>query len=55
LLVGSLMTISVTYLKYSLPLYTSLFGKLGVKFTVIMYLISIVTRFFVILLVLVVL
>ncbi|MBN1455661.1 MAG: nucleoside recognition protein [Methanomicrobia archaeon] len=55
LLVGSLMTISVTYLKYSLPLYTSLFGKLGVKFTVIMYLISMVTRFFVILLVLVVL
>ena len=52
LLVGSLMTISVTYLKYSLPLYTSLFGKLGVKFTVIMYLISMVTRVFVILLVL---
>jgi hypothetical protein len=54
LLVGSLMTISVTYLKYSLPLYTSLFGKLGVKFTVIMYLISMVTRVFVILLVLLV-
>ncbi len=51
LLVGSMMTISVTYLKYSLPLYTSLFGKLGVKFTVIMYLISMVTRVFVILLV----
>ena len=52
LLVGSLMTITVTYLKYSLPLYTSLFGKLGVKFTVILYLISMVTRVFVILLVL---
>ena len=54
LLVGSLMTITVTYLKYSLPLYTSLFGKLGVKFAVIMYLISMVTRLSVILLVLVV-
>ena len=54
LLVGSLMTITVTYLKYSLPLYSSLFGKLGVKFTAILYLISMVTRVFVILLVLVV-
>jgi hypothetical protein len=51
LLIGSMVTITVTYLKYSLPMYTSLFGKLGVKITVLTYLISMVTRVFVILLV----
>jgi hypothetical protein len=54
LLIGSILIISLIYLKYSLPMYTSLFGKLGVKITAITYLNSMVARVLVILLVVVV-
>lgn len=53
LLIGSMLTITLVYLKYSLSMYISLFGKLGVKITVINYLCSMVSRLFVILLVVV--
>ncbi len=39
------------YLKYSLPMYTSLFGKLGMKITVISYLSSMTAKIVMILLV----
>jgi len=52
LLIGSIFTISMVYLKYSLPLYTSLFGRFGIKLTAITYLSSMVAKLIVILLVL---
>lgn len=54
LLIGSVLIISLVYLKYSLPLYMSLFGKLGAKITAIMYLNSMIAKVLMILLVVVV-
>lgn len=54
LLIGSMLTVTLVYLKYSLPMYTSLFGKLGVKITAITYLSSMVAKVLMILLVVVV-
>jgi len=54
LLIGSILVITLVYLKYSLSTNISLFGKLGVKITAIMYLNSITAKAFMILLVIVV-
>ena len=54
LLIGSMLTITLVYLKYSLSMYLSLFGKLGVKITVITYLSSMIAKLFTILLVMMV-
>jgi hypothetical protein len=54
LLIGSMLMITLVYLKYSLPMYMSLFGKLGAKITAIMYLNSMVAKVLMILLVVVV-
>jgi hypothetical protein len=51
LLIGSMLMITLVYLKYSLPMYTSLFGRLGVKITAITYLSSMVAKVIMILLV----
>jgi len=51
LLIGSMLIITLVYLKYSLSMYISLFGKLGVKITVITYLNSMVAKLLMILLV----
>jgi hypothetical protein len=51
LLIGSMLTISLVYLKYSLSINLSLFGKLGMKLTVISYLSSMVAKIVMILLV----
>ena len=51
LLIGSMLMITLVYLKYSLPMYTSLFGRLGVKITAITYLNSMVAKVIMILLV----
>ncbi|NQE44453.1 hypothetical protein C5S31_00340 [ANME-1 cluster archaeon GoMg2] len=53
LLIGSMLIITLVYLKYSLPMYISLFGKLGVKITIINYMCSMVSKVFMILLVVV--
>ena len=52
LLIGSMLIITVVYLKYSLSTNISLFGKLGVKITVVNYLSSMTTKLLMILLVL---
>jgi len=54
LLIGSILVITLVYLKYSLSINISLFGKLGMKITAIMYLSSITAKVFMILLVIVV-
>ncbi|HUV02242.1 MAG TPA: nucleoside recognition domain-containing protein [Desulfobacteria bacterium] len=54
LLIGSMLMITLVYLKYSLPMYMSLFGKLGAKITAIMYLNSMVAKLLMILLVVVI-
>jgi hypothetical protein len=54
LLIGSILVITLVYLKYSLSTNISLFGKLGVKITAIMYLSSITAKVLMILLVIVV-
>ncbi len=54
LLIGSMLIITLVYLKYSLSMYISLFGKLGVKITVINYLSSMIAKVVMILLVVVV-
>jgi hypothetical protein len=51
LLIGSMVTITLAYAKYSFSMYLSLFGKLGVKITVITYLSSMSAKLFTILLV----
>jgi hypothetical protein len=51
LLIGSMLIITLVYLKYSLSMYISLFGKLGVKITVINYLSSMIAKVVMILLV----
>ena len=51
LLIGSMLIITVTYLKYSISTNISLFGKLGVKITVINYMSSMISKFIIILLV----
>lgn len=53
LLIGSMLIITMVYLKYSLSMYISLFGKLGVKITVINYTSSMISKLFIILLVVV--
>ncbi|MCD6456324.1 MAG: hypothetical protein J7K81_06005 [Methanophagales archaeon] len=54
LLIGSMLIISVTYLKYSISTNISLFGKLGVKITVINYMSSMISKLIIILLVVIV-
>jgi hypothetical protein len=54
LLIGSILVITLVYLKYSLSTNISLFGKLGVKITVIMCLSSITAKVLTILLVIIV-
>ncbi|RZN34091.1 MAG: nucleoside recognition protein [Methanophagales archaeon ANME-1-THS] len=54
LLIGSMLTITLVYVKYSISMYLSLFGKLGVKITAITYLSSMSAKLFTILLVVVV-
>jgi hypothetical protein len=54
LLIGSMLIITVTYLKYSISTNISLFGKLGVKITVINYMSSMISKFIIILLVVIV-
>ena len=51
LLIGSMLITTLVYLKISLPMYISLFGRLGMKMVVINYLCSIVAKVFVIALV----
>jgi hypothetical protein len=51
LLIGSMLIITLVYLKYSLSMYISLFGKLGVKITAINYMCSMISKVFVICLV----
>jgi hypothetical protein len=51
LLIGSMLTITMVYLKYSLSMYISLFGKLGVKIAVINYMCSMISKVFMIFLV----
>ncbi|MCW3133343.1 MAG: hypothetical protein N2V78_03320 [Methanophagales archaeon] len=53
LLIGSMLIVTLVYLKYSLSLYISLFGKLGVKITVINYMGSMISKCTIILLVVV--
>ena len=53
LLIGSMLIITMVYLKYSLSMYISLFGKLGVKITIINYMCSMVSKIFIIILVVV--
>jgi hypothetical protein len=53
LLIGSMLIITLVYLKISLPMYISLFGRLGMKITVINYLCSLIAKVFIILLVVV--
>jgi len=54
LLIGSMLIITVVYLKYSLSTNISLFGKLGVKITVINYMSSMISKCIIILLVVIV-
>lgn len=54
LLIGSMLIITLVYLKYSLSMYISMFGKLGMKITVINYLSSMIAKVVMILLVVVV-
>lgn len=54
LLVGSMISITLVYVKYSFSMYLSLFGKLGVKITLITYLSSMVAKLCMILLVILV-
>ncbi len=54
LLIGSMLIITVTYLKYSISTNISLFGKLGVKITVINYMSSMISKLIIILLVVIV-
>ena len=52
LLIGSMLIISLAYLKYTLSTNISLFGKLGVKITVVNYMSSMTSKLLMILLVL---
>ena len=54
LLIGSMLIITVVYLKYSISTNISLFGKLGVKITVVNYMSSMISKFIIILLVVIV-
>ena len=54
LLIGSMLIISLAYLKYTLSTNISLFGKLGVKITVVNYMSSMISKFIIILLVVIV-
>jgi len=54
LLIGSMLIITVAYLKYSISTNISLFGKLGVKITVINYMSSMISKLIIILLVVIV-
>jgi hypothetical protein len=53
LLIGSMLIITLVYLKYSLSMYISLFGKLGVKIAAINYMSSMISKVVMILLVVV--
>ena len=54
LLIGSMLIITLAYLKYSISTNISLFGKLGVKITVINYMSSMISKLFMIFLVIIV-
>ncbi|MFZ2072050.1 MAG: nucleoside recognition domain-containing protein [Halobacteriota archaeon] len=53
LLIGSMLIITLVYLKISIPMYISLFGRLGMKITVINYMCSLIAKVFIILMVVV--
>ena len=48
LLVGSILTITMIYMKHSFSMYVSLFGKLGVKISVVNYSFSVIAKLFII-------
>lgn len=51
LLIGSMMVITLIYIRYSFSMYVSLFGKFGMRITVINYLSSLLSKMMMILLV----
>jgi len=51
LLVGSILTITMIYMKHSFSMYVSLFGKLGVKIGIVNYSFSVIAKLFIIALV----
>ena len=53
LLVGSILTITMIYMKHSFSMYVSLFGKLGVKISVVNYSFSILTKILIIFMVMI--
>jgi len=53
LLIGSMMIITMIYLRYSLPMYLSMFGRFGVKMAIINYLCSMSAKIVMILLVMI--
>ena len=53
LLVGSMVVITMIYVKYSFSMYVSLFGKFGVTITAINYLSSVIAKIITILVVVV--
>jgi len=48
LLVGSILTITMIYMKHSFSMYVSLFGKLGVKISIVNYSFSVIAKLFII-------
>ena len=48
LLVGSILTITMIYMKHSFSMYVSLFGKLGVKIGIVNYSFSVIAKLFII-------
>ena len=53
LLVGSILTVTMIYMKHSFSMYVSLFGKLGVKISVVNYSFSILTKILIIFMVMI--
>ena len=53
LLVGSILTITMIYMKHSFSMYVSLFGKLGVKISIVNYSFSILTKILIIFMVMI--
>lgn len=51
LLVGSILTITMIYMKHSFSMYVSLFGKLGVKISIVNYSFSVIAKLFIIVMV----
>lgn len=55
LILGSMVVITMIYIKYSVPLYLSLFGRYGVRIAIVTYLSSMVAKTLTILLVMLIL